>query len=211
MRAAKLLPIMVTLTVGAPAAGAPVAGVQERAPTGQIYGELLPFVGLKGVRVQITGLQGGIFNLPEPVADPEKAATGLSHAEREELAAAVRADVDDALQNGAVPVLSGGGSATEVRPLLALDIHWARVKQDVITIQVRIELMEAARLIKDPARIVWTSSWASTYNSLAARPEDVPAVVRSVTRGQVETFARLYQRAHAGQPGPSSIPQRRDF
>ena len=206
MRAAELLTIAVTSMAVAPAAGAPAAGIQERAPTGQIYGELLPFVGLEGVRLRITGLQGGIFNLPEPVADPEKAATGLSRAEREELAAAVRADVDAALHNGAVPVLSDGGSASEVRPLLALDIPWARVKQDLITIQVRIELMEAARLVKNPSRIVWTSSWTSTYNSLAARPEDVAAVVRSVTRGQVETFARLYQRAHAGQPGPSSIP-----
>jgi hypothetical protein len=94
--------------------------------------------------------------------------------------------------------LPGGGSSNEVRPLLALDIHWARVKQDVITVQVRIDLMEAARLIKDPWRIVWTSTWRSTYNSIAARPEDVPAVVRSVTSGQMDSFVRLYQRAHAG-------------
>ena len=60
---------------------------QERAPNGEIYNELRPFVGLEGIRYQITGLEGGtVFNVPglENVADPEKAVTGLSRAEREQ-------------------------------------------------------------------------------------------------------------------------------
>ena len=176
-----------------------VAAAQERAPNGEIYRELLPFVGLEGIRLQITGLQGGIFNVPGDVIDPEKTVTGLTHAEREELAKAVYADVDDVLRASGVPVLARATSAreVEVRPLLAIDIHWARVKPDVITVQVTIELMEAARPVKDPSRIVWTSSWRSTYNSIASGPDTLPAIVRSVTRGQVESFGRLYERAHA--------------
>jgi hypothetical protein len=80
---------------------------------------------------------------------------------------------------------------------LVIDIHWARVKPDVITVQVKIDLMEAARLIKDPSQIVWTSTWRSAYTSMAPRLDDMPGVVRSVTRGEVESFARLYARAHA--------------
>jgi len=57
--------------------------------------------------------------------------------------------------------------------------------------------MEAAQLIKDPSRVVWTSTWRNLYTSIASSPNDLPSVVRSVTRGQVDSFARLYQRAHA--------------
>ena len=48
---------------------------QERAPNGEIYNELRPFVGLEGIRYQITGLEGvTVFNVRgiENVADPER-------------------------------------------------------------------------------------------------------------------------------------------
>ena len=177
--------------------GAPAAQGQERAPGGQIYRELLPFVGLEGVRLQIYGLGGRIFNTPGPVAgDPETTLTGLSRAEHQQLERAIRADIDEAFQNNGIPLLSSGGDRTEVRPSLTLHISWARVKPDVITIQVRIDLLEAARLVKDPSQIVWASTWGSTYNSISSGP-DLAAVVRSVTRGQVNSFATLYARAHA--------------
>jgi hypothetical protein len=172
---------------------------QERAPNGEICNELRPFVGLEGIRYQITGLEGGtVFNVPglENVADPEKALTGLSRAEREQLAHFVYTDVEQVLARSGVPNPSGTASANQIA-VLAIDVRWMRAKPDLFTVQVRVDLMEAARLIKDPSRVVWTSSWRNVYTSIASTPNDLPSVVRSVTRGQVESFARLYQRAHA--------------
>jgi hypothetical protein len=185
------------VVAGLLAIGAPIATDQERAPNGQIYRELLPFVGLDGVRLQIRGLGGGIFNTPEPVTgDPETTLTGLSRAEHEQLERDIRTDIEETFRNNRIPLLATSGSADEVRPLLAIDIGWARVKQDTITVHVRIDLLEAARLVKDPSRIVWASSWGSTYNSVSSGP-DLARVVRSVTRGQVSSFVALYLRAHA--------------
>jgi hypothetical protein len=172
---------------------------QERATNGEIYNELRPFVGLEGIRYQITGLEGGtVFNVPglENVADPEKAVTGLSRAEREQLAHFVYTDVEQVLARSGVPNPSETASANQIA-VLAIDVRWMRVKPDIFTVQVRVDLMEAARLIKDPSRVVWTSSWRNVYTSVASSPTELPSVVRSVTRGQVESFARLYERAHA--------------
>ena len=172
---------------------------QERAPNGEIYNELRPFVGLEGVRYQVTGLEGGtVFNVPglENVADPEEAVTGLSRAEHEQLAHLVSTDVEQILATSGGPNPSRAASENQTA-VLAIDIRWTRVKPDIFTVQVRVDLMEAARLIKDPSRIVWTSSWRNVYTSVASGPNDLPSVVRSVTRSQVESFGRLYQRAHA--------------
>jgi hypothetical protein len=172
---------------------------QERAPNGEIYNELRPFVGLEGIRYQITGLEGGtVFNVPglENVGDAEKAVTGLSRAEREQLTHFVYTDVEQVLARSGVPNPSGAASADQIA-VLAIDVRWMRVKPDIFTVQVRVDLMEAARLIKDPARVVWTSSWRNVYTSIASSPNDLASVVRSVTRSQVESFGRLYQRAHA--------------
>jgi len=173
----------------------PTTGGQERAPNGGIYGELLPFVGLDGVRLEVSGLGGGIFNVPSVVGDPETVVTGLSRAEHQELDELIRADIAEAFRTGGIPLLASDRSASELRPLLAIRIGWARVKPDVITVQVRIELLEAARLVKDQSRIVWSSMWGSTYNSISSGP-DLAAVIRSVTRGQVTSFVGLYVRAH---------------
>ena len=172
---------------------------QERATNGEIYNELRPFVGVEGVRYHVTGLEGGtVFNVRglENVADPERAVTGLSRAEREQLAHVVYTDVEQVLATSGVPNPSATASAEQIA-VLAIDVRWMRVKPDIFTVQVRVELMEAARLIKDPSRIVWTSSWRNVYTSVASAPNDLPSVVRSVTRSQVESFGRLYQRAHA--------------
>jgi hypothetical protein len=154
---------------------------------------------LEGIRYQITGLEGGtVFNVPglDNVADPEKAVTGLSRAEREQLAHFVYTDVEQVLATSGVPNPSRAASENQIA-VLVIDVRWMRAKPDMFTVQVRVELMEAARLIKDPSRIVWTSSWRNVYTSVASGPNDLPSVVRSVTRSQVESFGRLYQRAHA--------------
>jgi len=189
---------------------APLAGRQERAPNGEIYRELLPFVGLDGVRLEITGLGGGVFNVPGGVVgDPETAVTGLSRAEHQQLDQVIRADIAEAFRTGGIPLLPSDRSRTsEVRPLLAIHIGWARVKADTITVQVRIDLLEAARLLKDQSRIVWSSTWGSTYNSISTGP-DLAAVVRSVTRGQVDSFVSLYVRAHA-KPANQGIEAQRE-
>ena len=182
--------VIVLLAIGAPAGEA-----QERAPGGQIYRELLPFVGLEGVRLEIVGLGGGVFNTPGPVSgDPETTLTGLSRAEHQQLERDIRADIDEAFRTNGIPLLSSSGSASPAS--LRLHIGWNRIRPDIITVQVRIDLLESARLEKDPSRIVWASTWGSTYNSIASGP-DLAAIVRSVTRGQVNSFAALYSRANA--------------
>jgi hypothetical protein len=182
------------------------AGGQERAPNGQIYGELLPFVGLDGVRVEVVGLGGVIFNVPGVVGDPETVVTGLSRAEQQQLDEIIRADIAEAFRIGSIPLLATDGSAGDVRPRLAIRIGWAKVKPDVTTVQCRIELLEAARLVRDQSRIVWSSMWGSTYNSISSGP-DLPAVIRSVTRGQVTSFVELYVRAHRAGESPISPPR----
>jgi hypothetical protein len=49
---------------------AALVNAQERAANGQIYGELLPFVGLGGVRIQVFGIGGAVYNVPVWVAKP---------------------------------------------------------------------------------------------------------------------------------------------
>ena len=172
---------------------------QERAPNGEIYNELRPFVDLEGIRYQITGLDGGtVFNVPglESVADPEKAVTGFSRGEREQLAHFVYSDVEEVLARSGVPNPARAASENQIA-VLAIDVRWMRVKPDIFTVQVRVDLMEAARLIKDPSRIVWTTTWRNLYTSVASRANDLPSVMRSVIRSEVESFGRLYQRAHA--------------
>jgi len=106
---------------------------QERAPNGEIYNELRPFVGLEGIRYQITGLEGGgVFNIPgiENVADSEKAVTGLGRAEREQLAHFVYTDVEQILARSGVPNPHGGASENQIA-VLAIDVRWMRVKPDI--------------------------------------------------------------------------------
>ena len=176
-----------------------VAARQERGPTGEIYGELVPFVGLSGVRVEVNGLGVGKNTAPDWVADPAKAMTGLSHAEHEQLGQAIKTDIAETFRANAIPLLTSDGSATDTRPLLAIQIQWNQVRADTITVQVRMTLLEAARLLKDSSRIVWSATWGSTYHSLSSGP-DLADVVRSVTRVQVRSFATLYARAHAKLP-----------
>ena len=63
--------INVVLAIAVLVVGVPVAGRgQERGFNGQIYNDLVPFVGLKGVRLQIIGLEGGMFNVTDVIGDP---------------------------------------------------------------------------------------------------------------------------------------------
>jgi hypothetical protein len=172
----------------------PIAA-QERAPNGRIYNELLPFVGLTGVRVEVAGLGGGIFHVPGVVGDPETVVTGLSRATQQQLDADIRADISEAFRAANIPLLASSASGTDVTPRLAIHIAWARVKADVVTVQVRMELLEAARLVKDQSRIVWSSTWVNTDNSVSSGT-DLASVIRSVTRSQTGSFVELYVRAH---------------
>jgi hypothetical protein len=172
---------------------------QERSSTGTIYNDLIPFVDLKGVRVEIKGLGGGIFNVPEVVGDPETAITGLSRTQHEQLERAIRADISEAFRVDGIPLLQSSGTASEIQPVLSIQINWYRVKPDAISVQVKANLMEPAHLLKDPKEIVWASTWGNAYNSVSSG-SDLVDVVRSTTRNQVAQFIRLYARAHSNEP-----------
>lgn len=180
-----------------------VFSAQERAPGGQIYGELLPMVGLQGVRLEVRGLEGGIWNVPgvvghpESNADPETDATGLSRAENEKLAEAIFTDATEALQTHGIPFLKGEESSTETRPVLVVRLERYRpTEKDGFATRVEVSLFEAARLVKDPNRIVWSSTWSVIGLGFASRPT-LASVLRQSARGYVNEFIGLYLRAHA--------------
>ena len=174
-----------------------VAFCQERAPNGQIYGELRPFVGLEGVTVQVLGLRGIIYNIPGASADPAKEATGLSSSELEQLDRAVRDDIAIAFREQGVPLLDGARQSPDTIPRLEVRIHWMNIKQGVTVIDVTTGLREPARLIKDPSKIVWAETWGTGLGGYPTSPESLVKDVRRLALGPVQEFLQLYVRAHA--------------
>jgi hypothetical protein len=170
---------------------------QERAPNGQVYGELRPFVGLEGVTVQLLGLRGIVYNIRGASADPAKDVTGLSAGELEQLDQDIRNDIMSSFKQRGVPILERGGQPPDATPRLEVTIHWMNPKQGVILIDVATRLTEAARLIKDPSKIVWAQTWGSDFGGYPTSPESLAKDVRHVALGGVREFLDLYVRAHA--------------
>src|SRR6476661_804829 len=77
---------------------------QERALDGRIFGELLPFVDLEDVSMEVNGITNVIYNVPGQHEDPAKAATGLSRVELEQLDKAIHEDIANAFRRRAVPL-----------------------------------------------------------------------------------------------------------
>lgn len=179
-------------------------GAQERAPGGQIYGELLPFVDLQGVRLEVRGLGGGIWNVPpgvpgrpETFEDPETRTTGLSRAENDKLANVILADATEDFQRHGIPLLKSDGTPTETSPVLVVRLERYRpVDKDFFATRVELSLLEAARPVKDPNKIVWSSTWGAVVSGSASRA-NLATVLRGTARGYVNEFIRLYLRAHA--------------
>jgi hypothetical protein len=180
---------------------APCASGQERSPNGEIYHELLPFVGLNGVRLEIHGFGGFVWNIRGSAPrDPEADITGLSRAEHAELLERIKADATEALRLAGIP-LSEPGSATDNPARLVLTINTHRARPDAISANVTIELMERVRLLRDQERIIWGSTWTDRASNLSADSATLMTWLRATTRGQVNQFVRLYTRAHA-KPAP---------
>jgi hypothetical protein len=176
---------------------------QERSPDGRIYGELLPFVGLNGVRVQLVGMLpgaiGAIYNIPGgPISlDPAKDVTGLGRPELAELHREIVEDIADAFRRRGVPLLERSGQWPDVAPRLEVDTSWSRIKPDTVVINVATRLMEAARPIKDTSKIVWAQSWGIGSNGHVSSPDSLAKEIRRVASGGVNVFLDLYARAHA--------------
>lgn len=169
---------------------------QERAPNGAIYRELLPFVGLTGVQLEIHGGGGNVWNLrPPPAGDPDTEITGLSRTERKQLADAIKADATKSLREAAIP-LTEAGTAKEKSPRLVLTVSTNRFRPDAISADVTIELMQAARLLSDPATVVWSSTWSDKASNLVADSATLTTWLRGTAREQLKQFVQLYVRAH---------------
>jgi hypothetical protein len=186
--------VVVVATVAASAA-------QERSPSGQIYRELEPFVGLSGVRFEVNGLGGGAWNVggvtgKPSLKDPETELTGLSRSEHEQLDQSIRADAAAAFAAAGIPLLRSSGSASEVQPNLVVEVGWFRVTPDIFSVQLDLKLMEAARPLKIPTKIAWTSTWVDRVR-FPASAATIASAVRQGARSQVDQFIRLYTRAHA--------------
>src|SRR5262245_4626958 len=169
---------------------------QERAPNGAIYRELVPFVNLNGVQLEIRGGGGFIWNVRPPApADPEAETTGLSRSERDRLFEAIRSDATESLRLAGIPLLEPGVSSDKP-PRLVISVDTHRFRSDAISANVTLELLREARLLSDPATIVWSSTWANQASNLMADSVGLTAWVRGATQGQVKTFVELYWRAH---------------
>ena len=174
-----------------------VAFCQERAPNGQIYGELRPFVGLEGFAVQVLGLRGNIYNIPGASADPAKDATGLSSSELEQLDRAIRDDIVIAFRERGVPLLDGARQSPDTTPRLEVRIAWMNIKQGMTVIDGTTRLREAARLIKDPSKIVWAETWGTGFAGYPTSGKSLVKDARRLALGGVHEFLQLYVRAHA--------------
>jgi hypothetical protein len=175
---------------------------QQSAPGGQVYGELLPFAGLGGVRVQVFGVGGAVYNIAGvndasgASADPAKEMTGLSRTEQQQLYLAIRNDIVDGFRRTAVPLLERGDQSPDVTPRLEIDVAWHKTIADRIDIDVITRLMEAARLIKDPSKIVWSQSWGTRLAADPTSPELLAKDVQHLALSGVSQFLELYVRAH---------------
>jgi len=170
---------------------------QERAPNGQVYGELRPFVGLEGVTVQLLGLRGIIYNVRGASADPGKDVTGLSSRELEQLDRDIHDDIMGAFRERGVPLLDRGQQSPDTTPRLEVRVHWMNPKQGVLLIDVTTRMTEAARLVKDQSKIVWAQTWGSDLSGYPTSPESLAKDVRRVALGGVSEFLELYVRAHS--------------
>jgi hypothetical protein len=158
---------------------------------------LLPFVGLVGVRIQVLGIQGHIYNIRSASSDPAKDATGLSREELEQLQRAIMDDIAEAFRRRGVPLLERSGQSPDVTPRLEVDVSWGRIKPDTVIINVTTRLMEAARLIKDASKMVWSQSWGYGLVGYPSSPESLAKDIRKAALGGVNIFLDLYARAHA--------------
>jgi len=172
---------------------------QERAPNGQIYSEILPFVGLQGVRFAVHGLGGGIWNVPaaNQGEDPETMTTGLSRSQNEKLAEAINSDTEETFRVHGIPLLKRDTQSPEIRPVLAIKIERYRPrKEGLFNIRLETQLLEAARLVKDPDAIVWSPTWDVIFSGTASQ-QDLASTLRKAAAGYVNEFVTLYLRAHA--------------
>jgi hypothetical protein len=171
---------------------------QERSASGRIYNDLLPFVGLEGVRIEIRGLGVGIIDntIGAPGRRAELTLTGLSRAQESELDRTIRSDITLIFRDKNIPLLASGPTASETRPLLLFNLTVTGVKTNEVFIQVRTALNEAAKLVKDPSRTVWTQTWGTSHMGLFPT-SNLQTTLRNFVQGHVSQFASLYARAHA--------------
>ena len=171
-----------------------LAFCQERAPNGQIYNELRPFVDLGGVTVQLCCFSR-VFNLRGPSADPAKDSTGLSRTELAQLERDIHDDIASAFRERGVPLLQAGHESPDT-PRLEVRVHWMK-PTGIWLIDVTTRLMERARLIKDPSKPVWAETWGRMWGGYPTSPESLANDIRHGALGGVNEFLRLYVRAHA--------------
>jgi hypothetical protein len=108
----------------------------------------------------------------------------------------VRNDILEAFRRTGVPLTERRDQPPDVTPRLEIDVSWHTVSADRFDIDVTTRLMEAARLIKDPSKIVWSPSWATRLIAYPTSPDLLAKNVRRVALGGVTEFLRLYVRAH---------------
>jgi hypothetical protein len=169
---------------------------QETGPNGEIYRELLTFVGLKGVQLEIRGVGGVTYNLRglEENPDPEREFTGLSPTEREQLVATIKTETTEVLRLADIPLMKAG-DANERSPRLVFTITTHRFRPDAISADVTLELMQAVRL-RDLASVIWSSTWSAKQSNLLANSATLTSYLHRTSHDLLKEFVQLYVRAH---------------
>src|SRR5574339_267558 len=91
----------------------------------------------------------------------------MNRAQTDELNRSIRAA--EAFGAAGIPLLSNRTDGPDTQPRLVVSASWYHATPDLFAVQIEIRLMEAARLIKDPERVVWTSSWQEVFKTTATR------------------------------------------
>ena len=173
----------------------PSAVGQERPAGAGISPYLVPFIELSGVRFELTGLDHMIEN--GPPAPPGGIPPIFPQAEQEALERRVLSDANDAFRRAGIPMLPLAGPRPDTRPRLVISVGWqGLVGTDQFSVRGAVQLLEAARLVRNQDQIVWSATWGEGDFTQSTGAE-LPTILRRTILGEVDRFIILYTRAHA--------------
>jgi hypothetical protein len=90
-----------------------------------------------------------------------------------------------------------GRLRTDAAPRLVARVWWGRVPDStILSVRVDIQLLEQARLVKDPGEVVWVPTWGRTGAGYGS-PQELPSKLVGFVANYLREFGQLYRRAHA--------------
>jgi hypothetical protein len=173
--------------VGAAAAG-------DATPRRGVTNELLPFVQLKGVHLEILGLVPVLGSSDES----ELRDRGLSRRDEARLRAAIRADVAAQFRGRSPALLTGEPprNSHAAPPILEVRIDTWAARDGGYNFRCGLRLLERAVLARDSAEAAWAETWDTGLFATASGDELFDRL-REGVGSLVRQFLQEYRRAHA--------------